>query len=1283
MRYLTTTTRGYSTTPASADLDGAIMHGKAKKQKMTVLFFVGIFCFFALTGLAAVSTARAENTPPRWVITSTSDPTNIVPNSPATEVLHIDIDATGGTFTLDALGTRLKTKPIAYDATPKEVLEALGEEDANFTEPGPGGGIVPNGGPEGLNVEGAPGAYEVIYSPDTSLAAIGVESEPITADGSGLTQSGECVAGTPNSCPGSATVSVASTGKSLPRLVLTAINVGGSSTNGGPVTISDTLPAGFTSVEGHEPYHPGTPATGMEGIDAYHFLESTAGPNPGDGTKEPVCVNAPVIECTFSGPIDPGDNLIVNIDTKVAGPPEVKEGETVVNHASVSGGGAPTAVAESPITISSAPARYGVVPGSVVSALSSTQAGAHANDTTAFTLNTGPFEAPVAAPRDVEFDAPVGLVGDAVDLPKCSSALVEEGGGNFNLCPSDTIVGTATLSIHVVAAGSTPYVGEAAPVYNIAPAPGEPAAFEFMALGQPIRLDASVLSEGDYGIRVTAPHINENGEDIYSAVTLWGVPGDYNGPGPDVALAQHFGGPGTDGQTAFLSNPTQCSEPVTGTLLTDSWPEPNKFVPTETEQREPGFGDPAPSGTMTGCDALPFSTGVSMVPDTAQAGAPAGYDFNLYVDRSQDSNPEGNVAPDVKNVSTTLPLGTVISPSAANGLGACKDDENVNPAEVPNEFGLHSLELASCSIDSQVGTVEIESPDIKEAFGGDVYLAEPECNPCSPQDAEDGKMVKLLLQAKGKGEAGILVKTSGWLSVNQQTGQLTATFENEPQLPFTHLELKLAGGPRATLSNPRTCGTATTSVDLTPWTTPYEPDAIDTSPYQVTGCQGAAGVVGGNQFNPSFFAGTTSNQAGGFTPFTLSFTRTDPDQYLAGIQLKTPPGLVGSLANVPLCPEPQAAQGACSPASEIGTTQVETGPGAEPFLVVGGKIYLTGPYKGAPFGLSIVVPAKAGPYTLTGTTGVGTVVVRSTINIDPTTSALTVTSDPLPTILDGIPLQLKLVNVTINRQDFIFNPTSCNKMAITATLSSSQGGSTTRESSFQVTNCEALKFQPKFTVSTSGKTSKANGASLDAKVSYPNTGQGTQANIAMFKVDLPKQLPSRLTTLQKACTAAQFESNPAGCPAASVIGTVRVNTPVLPVQLTGPVYFVSHGGEAFPSLEIVLQGDGVRVDVVASTFISKAGITSSTFKTVPDVPFSNFELYLPEGKYSALAANGNLCKSKLAMPTAIVAQNGAEIHESTKIAVTGCPKAKKAAKKKKAHTANKARKSTNGRRAQS
>jgi hypothetical protein len=250
------------------------------------------------------------------------------------------------------------------------------------------------------------------------------------------------------------------------------------------------------------------------------------------------------------------------------------------------------------------------------------------------------------------------------------------------------------------------------------------------------------------------------------------------------------------------------------------------------------------------------------------------------------------------------------------------------------------------------------------------------------------------------------------------------------------------------------------------------------------------------------------------------------------------------------------------------------------------------------------------------------------------------------------------VNVLINRPSFVFNPTNCDKLAITGTLSSSEDSTSALSVPLQVTNCAVLKFTPKFAVSTSGKTSKALGASLTAKLAEPSEPQGSQANIARVKVELPKALPSRLTTLQKACTAKQFELNPANCPAESKIGYAVVRTPVLPVPLDGPAIFVSHGGEAFPSLEIVLQGDGVTVDLVGATFISKAGVTSTTFKTIPDTPFSTFELTLPEGKFSALAANGSLCKQKLTMPTEFIGQNGATLRESIDVSVSGCAKVK-------------------------
>jgi hypothetical protein len=379
-----------------------------------------------------------------------------------------------------------------------------------------------------------------------------------------------------------------------------------------------------------------------------------------------------------------------------------------------------------------------------------------------------------------------------------------------------------------------------------------------------------------------------------------------------------------------------------------------------------------------------------------------------------------------------------------------------------------------------------------------------------------------------------------------------------------------------------------------------------------------------------------------------------------------PPGLAGLLSTVALCPEPQATQGTCGPESQIGETTVSAGVGSEPITVTGGRVYITGPYEGAPYGLSIVNPVKAGPFDLENTKTnhppCDCIVIRARIEVNPVTAQLTVTSDQIPTIIEGIPLQLKHINVLINRPGFTFNPTNCQPKALAATVTGNENTSQLTSTPFQVTNCAALNFQPKFTVTTSGKTSKADGASLHVLLSYPDTPPGTSTNIAKVKVDLPKQLPSRLTTLQKACLAAVFETNPANCPPASIIGHAKVTTQVLPVPLEGPAYFVSHGNEAFPSLTIVLQGYGTTIILTGSTLI-RHGITSTTFHNTPDVPFHTFELTLPQGKYSALAATTNLCKTKLNMPTALVAQNGVEIHQTTKITTTNCPKPKPKHKK--------------------
>jgi hypothetical protein len=727
--------------------------------------------------------------------------------------------------------------------------------------------------------------------------------------------------------------------------------------------------------------------------------------------------------------------------------------------------------------------------------------------------------------------------------------------------------------------------------------------------------------------------------------------------------------------------PSNCSAgPVAATVRADSWEEPGHV---EENQRFVGYVEKeaevplptvvgGPSHGFTGCDLLGFNlgTGVGVEPDTLLADEPVGLGVNLHVPLNE--KPGTNATPLLRDTVVSLPEGMSVSPGVVDGIQACNatGPEGIN-IEGPEseEVGLNGeLQLAPghCPDASIVGTAEAITPFLPVPVKGHVYLARPGCggagqSPCTEKDALDGNLYKLYLELGGTGEfanVGIQFKVPFETEANPTTGQLTTKVRELVQAPYNEVKIHLNGGPRAPIDNPAVCGPATTTADFTPWSAPGETpqglllagtsDAISSSFFDVEGCSNPP------PFSPGFVAGTVTPQAGQYSAFTMNLSRQDREQYVKGIQIHTPPGLLGMLSSVQLCGEPEANNGHCPESSKIGTTRVATGAGSHPFEIEG-SVYLTGPYEGAPFGLSIVTNAVAGPFNL------GLVIVRARIVVDPENSTLTVTTDEtgpyaLPQIVFGVPLRLKRVTVNIDRAGFMFNPTNCDGQQITAVISGNQNAKATVQSPFAVGGCKSLLFKPKFTVSTSGHTSRAKGASLDARLSYPAGALANDANIARVKVSLPKQLPSRLTTLQKACTAAQFDANPAGCPAASIVGIAKANSPLLPVGLSGPVYFVSHGGEAFPSLIVVLQGDNVRVDLTGSTFINKAGITSSTFKTIPDVPVNTFELYLPEGKYSALAANGNLCKnqSKLVMPTEFTAQNRAVFKQTTKIQVSGC-----------------------------
>jgi hypothetical protein len=865
-----------------------------------------------------------------------------------------------------------------------------------------------------------------------------------------------------------------------------------------------------------------------------------------------------------------------------------------------------------------------------------TQAGGHPYQaTTSFhfptVTNAEGVTSAVEQPKDTVVELPPGFIGDPQATPQCTLSLLNR--GFIGACPSATRVGTLSLNNGT---------GGVFAVYALVPERGYPAEFGADILGKAVVFYGGLRSGSDYGLTITVPGIV--GSPPYYAYTFsfFGTPAAQNASGSPL--------------TPFLSNPTDCSSAEVTRLKVDTWQHPGVWHEAS-----------ASSPNATGCEGLPFSPSIAVTPENATAGAPSGYEVDLHV--PQNENPNGLAEADLKKAVVTLPAGVSVSPSAASGLGAC----------TPAQVALHSSGAANCPDSSKIGTVEVDTPLLDHPLQGGVFLASQGDNPFN-------SLLALYIAAYDP-QTGVVIKLAGHVIADPVSGQLTTTFDNNPQLPFEDLKLDFHGGPRAALVNPSACGTYTTSTELTPYseTAPATPS----SSFQINqGCSSP------QQFAPGFIAGTVSPQAGAFSPFAMTLSRSDTDQTLGAVSVKTPPGLLGVLKGVALCPEPQAAQGACGPESLIGQTTVGAGAGISPFSL-GGQVFLTGPYKGAPFGLSIVVPAIAGPFNL------GTVVVRATIAVDPSTAQLTITSDPLPQVLQGIPLDLRTVNVTVDRAGFTFNPTSCGPLAVGGVLQSAQNQNVAVSSPFQAKNCASLPFKPNLTASTQGDgTSGGNGASLLVKIASKQ-GPGVkaseeEANIKKVEVSLPHALSSRLTTLQKACTEAQFAANPAGCPAASDVGTATANTPVLPVPLTGPAYLVSHGGEAFPDLVVVLQGYGVQIVLTGHTQI-KNGITYSRFQTVPDAPISSFTLELPEKKFSVLGAIVNLCKptkaktvkkqvtkrvhgktvkvtkkvtkqiaEPLLMPTTITGQNGAVLTQNTKIAVTGCKKAsaKKATAKK-------------------
>jgi hypothetical protein len=751
--------------------------------------------------------------------------------------------------------------------------------------------------------------------------------------------------------------------------VLTVVDDGGESTApGSPIEIADTLPSGLT-------------ASGISGREL------------GNG-QALSCSLSPSLGCSYEGfEVAPGDVLQVEIRVKVGS----GLGSSVVNSATVTGGGVAVAASvEEPTTISSEGAGFGL---SGFVAWSGTQAGAAVNLTTGFNLNqvlSGGETVPAADAKDVALNLPPGFIANPTAVPTCSVSEAEQ-----ESCPESSAVGVAFSSSRSEVGGEPmPY---SSLVYNLAPSTGELGALVLFLPSGPVRLGLALRTDGSYGLNVTTTDLTQVAALISLTLTLWSHPGVY-GSGPDHVIADgapSFGSP-RGGPGRFLTSAGSCAgaSPDT-TLSADSWAAPDQFV-------ELASATPA----LTGCDGLAFEPSLSVVPDTAEADTPSGYELDLDVPQSED--PEGLAAAELKQAAVTLPEGAGISLSSADGLQACTE----------MQVGLASSAPATCPQASKVGDVEVETPLLAHPLEGAIYLAVPRENRFAAPFA-------IYIVAEDP-VSGLRVKAAGQLAPDPGTGRLKIMLGELPQLPISGWKLRFFGGAGALLSTPSVCGLVRSTGELTSWSgstgaTVFSAFEVDSGPNGAS-CQT-------QPFSPAFQSGTTTaGETDSYGSLTLLVSRTAQEEQLGTIAIQAPPAFQEMFAGVPACGEPQAADGTCPAASEIGNFAARAGPGPRQ-VGLNGAVYLTGPYGGASHGLSIVLPVDPGPFEL------GTVVVRASEQIDPQTGRMTILTDRLPSIVDGVPLQLTAILLHFDRGEFRVAPDGCESLTVTGTITGAQGSS--------------------------------------------------------------------------------------------------------------------------------------------------------------------------------------------------------------------------------------------------
>jgi hypothetical protein len=1009
------------------------------------------------------------------------------------------------------------------------------------------------------------------------------------------------------------------------RLLLNVVNVGGASTNG-PVTVTGELPEGLVGTK--------------------------ADSNPIPVLAEASCSAAGrSFTCTYEHPIQAGTMLVVTVFFEAD---LIASGTKLALFTVEGGGGAPVTHA-APVTVSPTIAPFGFVAGSdgfatpqtSADGTAATQAGSHPYQLTIdLGFSSKQPEVPllgVAEPRDTAVDLPPGeILNPNATATRCVEAQLVT-----YTCPPSSKIGSATVTVPFFEGSA---IGLSS-IYNMVPVPGTPSTFGFDAdnLGIFVHIAGSLRSDSDYGLSGVSREIWARGVNPLTDVRLafWSDPSN---SGHDATRACGECPPEAaeeETATALLTIPVQCSgQPIVFGGRADSWEETGKYAHASYESADLA-GTPV---AINGCNQLQYEPSIEAKPTTNLADSPSGLDVDIHQPTNEDP---GGISPAMmKDLRLVLPQGMSVNPSSADGLGACTEAQ----------AHVHSLTPGECPDDSKLGPAEVITPLLDHPVSGALYLAQPIHNPT-------GSLIALYLELSDP-STGTVSNLAGKVEADPNTGQLTTVFEENPQLPIEDIKTHLFNGPRAALRTPAACGNYASRADITPWSAPQTAVAHPTDPFAIQANPNGGACPAQGQALPqrsSFTAGTLAPQAGDYSPFVFKLSRQDDTQENRKVDTTLPPGLVAKLAGVPYCPEAGIAKAqarskpnegiierddpSCPASSKVGTVDVAAGAGITP-LHTQGNAYLAGPYKGAPLSLAVITPAIAGPFDL------GTVVVRIALNIDPETAKVSATSDPLPHILYGIPLDVRQIAFQLDRPDFTLNPTSCDPMSITGALTSTTGQASPLSVPFQVGGCSTLGFKPKLALKLKGGTTRGAHPALSATLTYPTTGK--YANVKTAQVTLPHSEFLDQAHIGTVCTRVQFAADQ--CPAKSIYGKATATTPLLSDPLAGPVYLRSSSHE-LPDLVVALHG---QVDVVLDGRIDTInGGIRTTFEAAPDAPVSKFTLRMQGGKKGLLVNSTNLCRRPKANKAVslLEAQNG-KVFDTEPALANSCKKAKAKHKKR-------------------